>query len=400
MVPRRRATAALAALSAAACCYVTAEILPVGLLTVMAADLHRSHAQVGLLVTGYAVVVVIASFPLVRVTQRVPRRHLLAAALAVLAVATAATALAPSYPVLFAARLATALSQALFWAIAAPAVLGLFPPEVRGRMMARLSVGASLAPVLGVPTGTWLGQQLGWRAAFAALAAVCLVICAAVTALVPTVAPADGGAARGTAPDRRRYGILILLTALGVTGALTAYTYVTPFLLEVSGFAAAALGPLLLVAGLAGLGGPLLVGRVLDRYPAVGLLVPMGLLTAALLALFAVGGFPVAAIAMLALTSLAYGALPPAIAHRAFLVAPGSTDMASAGVSAAFNVGIASGSLLGAALIGWTGVRSVALAGALLTATALAVALTDIRLRPLASAAGDTPMIKASLKSS
>lgn len=377
MVSHRRAVAALVALSAGAFCYVTAEIMPVGLLTVMADDLGRSESEIGLLVTGYAIVVVIASWPLTRLTQRVPRRYLLAGALALVAAATAATAMAPGYAVLFAARLATALGQALFWSIAAPAATGLFPPEVRGRMMARLSLGASLAPVLGVPAGTWLGQQAGWRTSFAAVAALGVVICVAVTVLVPTTPPEEGGAARGLSPDRRRYAVLMAVTMLGVTGSLCAYTYITPFLLDVSGFTDGALGPLLLVSGLAGVAGTLVVGAFLDRYPTVTPRAALALMTTALLALFALGTMKAPAVLLVATMGLAFSALPPAIAHRALQVAPGSTDLASAGISSAFNVGIAAGSLSGAALIGWVGVRSVALAGAVLSAAALAVAFRD-----------------------
>ncbi|GFJ86066.1 MFS transporter [Phytohabitans houttuyneae] len=262
-----RANGALVALSVAAFTFVTTEVLPIGLLTVMADDLDRSDTQIGLLVTGYAAVVVVASIPLTRFTVHIPRRQLITAALAVFVAATLVTAVAQTYWVLLAARLATALTQALFWSVVASTATGLFPPDVRGRAVARLAVGASLSPVVGVPVGTWIGQQAGWRVAFVVMAGVGLATCVAVAVLVPTIPPAEGGAARGTAPDARRYAILVVACAVGVAGFLTAYTYVTPFLLDVSGFAPAALGPLLLVIGLAGVAGTLIVGRFLDRSP-------------------------------------------------------------------------------------------------------------------------------------
>ncbi len=377
MVPHLRATATLIALSAAAFCFVTVEVLPIGLLTTMAGDLGRSHAQIGLLVTGYAGVVVIASFPLTRLTHRMPRRHLFAATLGLFTAATVLTALARTYEVLSAARLITALTQAVFWSIATPAAAGLFPPQVRGRMVARLAIGAALAPLLGIPAGTWLGQQAGWRAAFVAMAVLCLATCVAVTVLMPTLAPQDGGAARGTAPDRRRYWILFIVTVLGVAGSLTAYTYITPFLLEVSGFGPASLGPLLLVSGIAGLVGAVSIGPVLDRRPRAGMVVPLVLMAGALIGLFALGTAKLPAIIMVAVTGLAYSALAPAIGHRTLQVAPGSTDIAAAGISSAFNVGIAAGSLLGGVLITGAGVRSIALAGALLVGAALAITLSE-----------------------
>jgi predicted MFS family arabinose efflux permease len=379
-VSKRRATGALVALSVAAFTFVTTEVLPIGLLTVMADDLDRSRSQIGLLVTGYAAVVVLASLPLTRLTGHIPRRQLLTVTLAVFVAAVLVTVVAPNYWVLLAARLAIALTQALFWSVVGSTATGLFPPEVRGRAVARLSIGASLSPVIGVPVGTWLGQQAGWRVAFLAMAAVGLATCVAVAVLVPTVAPADGGAARGTAPNARRYGILVVACALGVAGSLTAYTYVAPFLLDVSGFAPAALGPLLLVSGVAGIAGTLIVGRFLDRSPWGALVVPLTAIVTALLALYAFGAAKAAAVAAVALTVMAYAAFAAAVQNRTLQVAPGSTDVAGAGSSTAFNVGIAVGSLLGGGLIQTAGVRSVALAGAALAAAALALLLAEPRL--------------------
>jgi predicted MFS family arabinose efflux permease len=114
-ISTRRASAALLMLSVGTFSYVTIEVLPIGLLTVMADDLHRSRSQIGLLVSGYAAVVVLMSIPLTRLTRRWPRRSVLSGTLAVVAVANLLAAAAPTYEVLFGARLVTALSQALFW---------------------------------------------------------------------------------------------------------------------------------------------------------------------------------------------------------------------------------------------------------------------------------------------
>jgi len=379
-VSKRRATGALVALSVGTFTFVTIEMLPIGLLTVMADDLGRSDSQIGLLVTGYAAVVVLTSIPLTRLTGHIPRRLLLTVTLAIFVAGVLVTAIAPNYWVLLAARLAIALTQALFWSVVGPTAAGLFPPEVRGRAVARLSIGAALSPVVGVPAGTWIGQQAGWRVAFLVMAAVGLATCVAVAVLVPMFAPAEGGAARGTAPDARRYAILVVACALAVAGSLTAYTYVTPFLLDVSGFAAAALGPLLLISGVAGVAGTLTVGRFLDRRPWGALVVPLTATVTALLALYTLGAAKAAAVAAVALTVMAYSAFAVAVQNRTLQVAPGSTDLAGAGMGTAFNLGIAAGSLLGGGLIQTTGVRSVALAGAALAAAALALLLAEPRL--------------------
>ncbi|MEU8425513.1 MFS transporter [Micromonospora sp. NPDC048835] len=378
-VSPRRARAVLVALSLAAFAFITTELLPVGLLTHIAPDLDRSRSQVGLLVSGYAVVVVLASVPLTRLTQRIPRRHLLGVTMLLFAAANAVAALAQTYAVLAGARLVTALAQALFWSIATATVIGPFPVAVRGRAVALFSTGATLAPVLGVPLGTWLGQQAGWRAAFAVLAGVGLANAAAVLVLLPSYPPAAGGAARGSAPDGRRFAVLLVATALGIGGLTTWQTYVTPFLLDVSGFADAVLAPLLFVSGAAGVVGTLVAARTLDARPVASLLTPLGIGTASLLGLYALGALRPGVVALLAGFGLAYAAFGSAVQNRMLHLAPGSTDIASAGVSTAFNVGIAGGSLLGGALLPVSGARPLALAGGLLALAALTLLAVDTR---------------------
>ncbi|GLW69575.1 putative sugar efflux transporter [Kitasatospora phosalacinea] len=379
-VPHRRAVAALLALSFAAFCFVTTEVLPTGLLTIIASDLGRSESQIGLLVTGYALVVLLASLPLAHATRRIPRRLLLGGTLAVLALATLVAAVAGNYWVLLVSRLLTGLTQAMFWAVVASTATGLFPPGVRGRMLTRLSVGNGLAPVLGVPVGTWLAQQTDWRVTFGVMSGLSAATCLAVALLLPGSAPEESTSARGTTPDRRRLTVLLVVTGLAVTGAMGTFTYLTSLLLDVSGFAKGSLGPLLSVSGVSGVLGTLLLGRYLDRYPWRALVTVLGVLTVALLGLGAFGTVKPPALAMLALLGLSFSALAAAVQHRALQVAPGSTDMASAATSAVFNLGIAAGSLLGAGLVAATGVRVMPLVGSLLTGLALLVMFAEKRL--------------------
>ncbi|MEV5412831.1 MFS transporter [Thermopolyspora sp. NPDC052614] len=377
---RRRLFAALVALSTGAFCFVTAELLPIGLLTLISRDLRYSESETGLLVTGYAVVVIIASVPLTRLTQRLPRRGLLGGTLVVFVVSTLLSATATGYAVLLAARLLTALGQALFWSIAGPTVAALFPPEVRGRVVSQLAIGASLAPVLGVPVGVWLGQSVGWRAPFAVLAGLGLLTGLAMVASLPGRTAQPAGSMRGSAPDARRYAILMIVTALAVTGTLTAYTYVTPYLLRVADFAPASLGPLLLVNGIAGVVAASSISAFVDRRPRLSLAVPLAVTAVAWLTLYAFGTVQAAVVAALVLVGLGFNALPPAIASRILRVAPGSVDVASAGGSSAFNVGIAAGSLFGGLLLSGPGVRILPLVAAVLTALALALLLAEPRL--------------------
>jgi len=194
---------------------------------------------------------------------------------------------------------------------------------------------------------------------------------------LPAGRPGRGHAARGTDPDARRYASLVMMTILATTGTFAAYTYITPFLIEVGRFPATATGPLLLVRGVAGVVGVAAGGALVDRRPGVAIMVPVLAQAVALLGLYAAGGTRAAAIGLLALSGLSFAALTTALASRVLQVAPGSADLAAAGISTAVNVGITVGALLGSILLPGLGVRSTVLASGLLSLAALAVALGE-----------------------
>lgn len=376
-----RAVVVLIALAISAFTYVTTETLPIGLLLLISADLNVSQAAVGLLVTCYGLVVVVTSVPLTHLTRRVPRRVLLPALLAAFVVFTVVSVATTSYWLLLAARMAIALSQALFWSVVVPTAASLFPPKVTGRALAVVFAGSSLAAVVGVPVGTWLGDQLGWQAAFLSLTGLGVLTLVVIAALLPSGRPEQAHSARGSTPDGRRYWLLMAATTLTVTGSFTAFTYVTPFLTEVATFSATAIGPLLLLRGIAGVAGVGIGGVHVDRSPWGATVTPVALQVVALLGVYVFGDSPVLAAGLVALAGLAFSAFAGAIGTRMLQVAPGSTDLASAGSSTAFNVGITSGALLGGILLSTVGVRTTALAGGLLSLAGLAVALAE-RLLP------------------
>ncbi len=368
-----RSVAALGSLMLAAFCYLTIEVLPVGLLPVIAADLGVSLSAVGLLVTVYGLTVAIFSVPLTRLVRGIPRRHLITGLLAVFVVSTTATVTVGGYPVLAGGRIVTALSQAVFWAVAAPAAAALFEPRMRGRAVAAVFGGSSLAPVLGLPAATWLGQQAGWRVAFLAVAGLALFATAGVALLLPTSSPGDGHAAVGPEPDARAFRLLLVVVSLTITGVFTAFTYLTPFLTGVAGFPDGSISAILLVNGLAGLGGVAVAGFLSERAPRVSVLLPVGLLALVSLGLWLAAHHQLAVIVLVALWGFALPQVPSAVQSRILVIAPGRTDMASAMMGALYNVGIAGGAALGGALLPYGGVRGDYLAGGLLVAVAFTV---------------------------
>jgi DHA1 family inner membrane transport protein len=381
-VANRRAVAALLALAVGAFCYVAMETMPIGLLPLISEDLGVSLADAGLLVTGYGLTVAIVSVPLAYATRRVPRRLLISVLLGVFVVATLVSAAATDYVMLLVARVVVALSQSVFWAVVAPAAASLFPQRVRGRATSTVFGGAALGPMLGVPAGTWLGQQVGWRWTFVALAGFGLLALGLVAVLMPTTPAGAGHAATGTAPSVRRYWILVATTILSITGMYTAFTYTAPFLTDVSGFPATAIGPLLLLRGVVDFGGIAVAGVVVDRRQRATMVGSLLVLVVSLAGLYGFSGWQPAVAVMLALSGFALGALTPALQNRVLEVAPGSSDMASAGNSAAFNVGIAGGAFLGGAVLSGAGVAGTALVGGLVAAAALLLVVIEPLIAP------------------
>lgn len=380
---RGRPTLVVVALSIGTFSFVTTELLPIGLLPLIGADLDRSLSATGQLVTAYAVIVVLVSLPLTLLTRRVPKRMLLGTLLAVFAIAVLASAVAPSFEFLLAARIVTAVSQALFWSVVTSTAVGRFPPERRARVIGALFIGSSLAPVVGLPIGTWIEQQAGWRAAFAALSVLAITTCTAVVTALPTIRPEDEPAAYGDAPNVRRYVVLLLVTALVITGMFTAYTYVTVHLVEVAGLPAGALSGVLLLSGVAGILGVIANGTVLHRRPQADLLIPLATMAAALWLLHLAGRHIPAAVVAFLMVSFAGSSFASGLGGRVLLVAPGSTDLASAGSSTAFNVGIAGGAWLGGLITAASGgVHATALAAALFAGAALALMLCEPWIAP------------------
>lgn len=389
-----RDAGALGALAMAAFCYVASETLPVGLLSSIASGLGVSQSSIGLLVTGYAVTVAVATIPLAYATRRVSRRRLMIVLLASLAAGTLGSAVASDYGLLMVSRLVVALGQALFWAVVGPVVAAMFDKRIRGRVMSIVFSGASLGPMLGVPLGTWVGQRYGWRAAFVALALLALLAFGALILSMPDVAVERTHAATGTNPDARRYAIVVVVTALSMAGLFTSFTYTEVFLTDVTGFAAVTIGPLLFVRGIADFFGISAGGYASDRWQRGTIVGAVVIQAGALFGMYAVAEHRMATVVLLAVSGFALGTLNPALQNRVLEVAPGSTDLASAGNSVCFNVGISSGSLIGATVLTGAGARETTMVGGLLMVVALLVLLAEPLLTRAARPSG-TPRASA-----
>ena len=373
----------LVVLGAATFTMVTAEMLPTAVLPQMSVGLGVPEARTGLLVSLWAAVVVVASFPLVRLVTGRDRRTVIAVALLVLAASSAATALAPAYGVAVGARLAGAAAVGLLWASANAHVADLVPDRQLARAVAVVLGGATLGMVLGTPLASLVTRAMGWRAAFAGLAAVTLLVAVLVRTVVAAAAVApttDDGAPseRGGAPaDGGGPGPMVAVTAtVGVllVGHYGAYTYVTRLVEAPASAVPGGVSALLLVFGLASALGVVLAGRFGARTaPALALSAAGTAL--ALLGLAVVDAHPALGVAVLVAWGVASGALPP-LAQTLILRLGGPGRRATAGalIPVVFNGGIAVGAAASSLVVARGG------ASALPVPAAVVVAATTVAL--------------------
>ena len=357
---------ALAVLSASAFVYVTAETIPVGLLPQISAGLSVSEADVGLLLTSYAVVAGLSTIPLTALTMRIPRHLLIAVTVAIFALSQLVAALAPTFLILVLARLICALAHGVFWSALGPVTARLAPPGQAGRATALVFLGNSLAIVLGVPLGTALGQWLGWRVAIAVLAAggvICVLALLAVLPRLPALprdlATRTGAQLRASVAIIRHRSVLLLclVTAVLVTGHFAAYTFIAPLVRRDGGLEGVGLSLLLLGYGAAGLVGNFIVGRLVDRRPGPVLTALIAVLVVAVAALAPVLGAVPTIIAALVWGG-AFTAIPVCLAAGVLRMAPTARDAASAVYVVAFQIGIGGGAFVGerfvrAGQLGW-----------------------------------------------
>ncbi len=362
--------AALIVLSTTAFLFVTNEIAPLGLITLIAEDLGRTEQEIGLLTTAFALVVVMASVPLARITKRLPRRNVLAGAVAVWTIGVLVIANSEGLAQLLAGRAITALAHAMFWAVVTPAVAGMFMPNVRGRSVTRLMLGASGAGVVGLPFTVWLAQTTAWRTPFWLLAVGGIVLTVSIVIVMPNFTSEQGTAARGELPSMRKYLKILTVVLLTMTGMATTFTYITPFIINVGGFHKGTVPLLLAIGGVVGAFSMWLVGRFLDRYPVRSVAVGSGLLVVMWGGLAAFGTVKAVVILMLMLQGFAFSILVAALVNWAMRHAPGATDAAVATYASVFNSGNVVGSLLGGAILATWGPSWLPLVSMVLTAAA------------------------------
>lgn len=373
---------ALTVLAAAAFVYVTAEIMPVGALPAIAADLRVSEAVVGTLLASYALVAAVATVPLVRATAAWPRRRTLIFSLVCLTVSQLISALAPSFEVLALGRVLCSLTHGLMWSVIAPIGARLVPATHAARATMAVYVGTGLALVVGSPLTAALSELWGWRRAVVAIMVAALVVLLAARLSLPLMAGGpDGGPARPRGPwhqHNRRLVTMCALTLMGVAGHFISYTFIVVIIRDIVGITGPNLAWLLAVYGVAGLTAMGLLARPGDRHPKAAIVGCLGVLTTIFLVLAVLGATDRQWLVIGVLAIVGWGAtataVPPMLQSAAMRHSPDDPDGASGLYVTAFQVGIMAGSLIGGFLIEHGG-QSVMLAASALLIGSAAVAV-------------------------
>ncbi|MUN42733.1 MFS transporter [Actinomadura litoris] len=374
--PPRSRWAAVTAVALGTFLLVTAEQLPIGLLTAVGSALHVSEGTAGLMVTVPSLVAAVAAPLVPMLVGGMDRRLLLLGLMALMTLANIASALAPSFAVLVVSRVLVGVAIGGFWAVASGLAVRLVAPAHVARATAIIFGGVGAANVFGVPLGTLLGEFSGWRVAFATLSVLALAALLGLLAVLPPLAASQPVRPRLLAEQFRNPGVRvgILATFLIITGHFSAYTFVSPALQRLSGIDERLVGPLLFAFGLAGMIGNFAAGAALARDARRTVLVIALTLAAAMPLYLLLGRGPVGGAVLLIAWGLAFGGVSVGLQTWMIKSAPQAVEAASALWVAVFNLSIGLGALTGGVIVDSLALQAILwLGGACALAAALAV---------------------------
>ncbi|BEO83951.1 MFS transporter [Serratia marcescens] len=370
---------ALLALTISAFAIGTTEFVIVGLIPTIAEQLGVTVPSAGLLVTIYALGVAIGAPVLTALTSRIPRKLLLVGLMVLFTLGNLLAWQSPSYESLVVARLLTGLAHGVFFSIGSTIATSLVAKEKAASAIAIMFGGLTVALVTGVPLGTFIGQQFGWRETFLAVSLIGAVATLASVILVPSNIKNQGSA--GVREQLKvlthpRLLLIYVITALGYGGVFTTFTFLAPMMQELAGFSAPTVSWILLAYGVAVAVGNIWGGKLADRHGAVRAL---SFIFAALAVLLLVFQFTAshsiaALLTVIVMGVFAFGNVPGLqvyVVQKAAQYTPNAVDVASGLNIAAFNIGIALGSVIGGQTVASLGLAQTPWIGALIVVVAL-----------------------------
>jgi DHA1 family inner membrane transport protein len=332
----------------------TTEFSPMGLLPVIASGVNVSIATAGLLVSAYAVGVMVGAPFVTLGFARTRARTALIVLMAIFTLGNLLSAIAPGYATLLASRVVTSMAHGAFFGIGATVAAGLVPVSKRASAVATMFAGLTIANIGGVPLVTWLGQTAGWRVVFVCIAAIGVVAMLAVAFALPREKDLpQPGAWRDELRVIRSGPVLNALatTVVGASAMFALYTYVAPFLKDVTQAGPGFVTGMLVVIGLGFTIGNHLGGKFADRSIDKTLFFFLGLLALILLVMPVLARTHVGAAIGMLVFGIASFALVPPVQMRVMHAAADAPGLASSVNIGAFNLGNAIGAAAGSVMI-------------------------------------------------
>jgi DHA1 family inner membrane transport protein len=371
----------------------TTEFVAMGLLENLAEDLlpalyASSHeaaiAQAGWLITAYALGVVVGAPTIAALSARFPRKKLLLWLLVAFTLATVLSAVLPTFGLVLAARFIAGLPHGAYFGIATLVAASLMGEGRRGRGVAIVLAGLTIANVIGVPLITLLGQNAGWRIAYLAVAAIFALTFVAVAVAVPFQAGDRTATLKRElrAFSRPQVWLALLTGAIGFGGFFAVYSYVSPVVTQVTGQSESFVPVALVVIGLGMTLGNLAGGRASDHHVMGTVFVCFGLFIVSLAGFALFAHTTVGLLVSLFLVGGASSALAPAVQSRLMDVAGDSQTLAAAANHAALNIGNSLGAYLGGLTIAaGYGYLSPTWVGLALCVPGIALAYVSVRMQ-------------------
>jgi len=363
----------------------TSEFMIAGLLPGLTHDLGVSVPRAGMLITAFALGMMIGAPVMTVLTLRLPRKITLLVAAGGYVIMHVVGVLMHGYAGLMITRIVAAVLYATFWSASAVVATRLAGPRLLARSLALLVGGLSVANVIGVPAGTWLGERYGWRAAFIAVAIATAISAVAIALLVPDTDTRSS--VRLGALIRNEIGVFrsgrlwlaLLTTALFQGGVFAAFSYFAPLLINVTGIAAGRVPIYLLLFGIGALVGTSLGGRFADRGPLANVIISLVATLLASVLLLATSASPVGIGIAMILYALAAFSIAGGLNARVMAFAGSAPTLAAAVNTSAFNVGNAVGPWFGGlAITAGLGFRSPVGAGMIMLGLSLLVAIGSL----------------------
>ncbi|MFP1624481.1 Cmx/CmrA family chloramphenicol efflux MFS transporter [Streptomyces sp. 5K101] len=359
----------------------TSEFMLAGLLPDIASDFDATVGTAGVLTSAFAIGMIVGAPLVAALARNWPRRPVLLGFVLVFAAAHILGAVTTSFPVLFATRVVAALTNAGFLAVALTAVAGLVSPDRKGRALAVLLSGTTVATIAGVPGGSVLGTALGWRATFWAVAVLCLPAALGIPKGIPAGRDEDEATGRLALRAelaqlaRPRLILVMLLGALVNAATFGSLTFLAPVVTDSAGLGQLWISVALVLFGAGSFVGVTVAGRLSDRNPGPVIAVGGPLLLIGWPALAMLANEPVALVTLVFVQGALSFALGSTLITRVLYEAAGAPTMAGSYATAALNVGAAVGPVVAAATLGTeAGVLGPLWASGLLVAVALLIA--------------------------